>query len=205
MKKQDQVIGGLFRYKYFLFKFIALFSAHLLSGVVASTAVLSVIDFDDTTLETREEHRGVFGTPFRLFRIEPRINTMQSTQVGPAYVDVSPAQLKRLEPYLGSGSQFGAIARRATLDNGQVIVPGEYTLRDPDSFLYFFSAEAGSGDYRLLSDFQRAEERAARGEGDWRGPLWEFMLAHLAHQPVAQSFGFITARGHEPWEFHALF
>lgn len=167
---------------------------------LATTIVLA--DFDDTTVETRESFGGTFKTGFKLFRIEYRATTLQPVYNGPPVITVTPVDMHRIKRYLGEGpAKLGAINRRVNLEDGQVIVPGYYTIRSPDTFEYFMTAPAGEN--YLLRDFRLAEKRDP--EGAFKGQFWDIMCRILASEKGAEALGFISARGHSLEEWRELF
>lgn len=156
----------------------------------AATIVMS--DFDNTIVETREAQDGTFQTPFVLFRIEQRATTLQDAPRGPAEIHLSPIEFHRNRAYFGKGSgQPGALNRKIELQDGTVVNPGLYYVRNPESFRHFFSTDDRNNP---LEDLKAAQSRDA--EGKWKGPFWETMVKILANPESARTFGLITARGH---------
>ncbi|MBY0369166.1 hypothetical protein K2X33_00670, partial [bacterium] len=172
-----------------------------LAAPPAKAVSLTFSDFDNTLIETRESAGGTFETPFVLFRIEQRANTLQSPPSGPAEVLLNPIEFHRNKAYFGKGNgEPGALNREMTLKDGSKITPGEYYLRNPDSYRYFFSTP---GRNNVLEDLKAAEKRDP--EGKWKAAFWPNMVEQLSNPESAKHFGLITARGHSKQDWEEFF
>lgn len=180
--------------------FSTILSLFLSINLQAKVIILG--DWDNTIVENRKENGGTFQTLFKLFRIEQRSTTMQEEVSGPETVWVNHSDLHKIKKYLGKGSREpGAISRRVTLEDGSSICPGDYFIKNPETFENFITYKNEKN--ILLEDFQLAEKREPRES--WQGPFWKYMALILSNEETAKSFGVITARGHSIEQWKELF
>ena len=165
------------------------------SATAYAQVIINIFDFDGTLMEDRQVRDGAFNPEFVLFRNNTRINLFQDVPTGPEAITVTHQDLEKMKPYLAQGEgRPGAMGRTVKLANGTDIKPGEYYLRNPDSFKYF--REAPVGENYLLKQFKDAEQVASATGKTWKGPAWKYFV-HLCETPKgARTIAISTARGH---------
>lgn len=178
--------------------FLLIFSVQNLKA-----ASLVFADFDDTIVESRKERNGSFQGRYLIFKNVYRSSTLTPEADGDMVIEVSTAEFRELRHLMARGKNDpGVLAEEFELSNGQRIFPGEYEIRDPDTYLYFRpNPEAGGESYLV-----EAMKKALRNGGDkWQGLYWESMLQILNDPEAAQYFGIITSRGHDSEEWNEFF
>ncbi len=172
------------------------------SPVHARTFLL--LDADDTIFESRIERGGVFSTPIRVFRVDERTNTLQPIARGPETVDLSAQDYERLQFLLTREDGIPGSQQSFKLESGATIIPAEYRLIAPQSYIFF--NEGMDGTNHLLARFKLAEKQASAEEGKtFKGPLWDLMISCLNDADCAPGFGVVTARGHSRAEWAEFF
>lgn len=169
-----------------------------------SQITINIFDFDGTLVEDRQSRDGAFNPNFILFRNNTRLNLLQEVAVGPEVVEVGQQDLEKIKPYLAAGEgRPGAIGRTAKLESGLQIKPGEYFLRNPDSFKFF--REAPAGENYLLQQFQAAEHLARESGQKLFGPAWAYFVELCKTPEGARTIAISTARGHSEREWAEFF
>jgi hypothetical protein len=180
--------------------FCAIVSLFFSVNLPAKVIILS--DWHNTLVECRKEYGGTFQTLFKLFRIEQRSTTMQEEVSGPETVWVNHSDLHKIKKYLGKGPREpGALSRRVTLEDGSSITPGEYFIKNPESFEKFITYNNPVNE--LFEDFKRAEKLEPKNA--WHGPFWKYMVLILSNEETAKSFGVTTAAGYSIEQWKELF
>ena len=188
----------LFQFNARLNLFVLLFLSQLLSGTVeAATYFFS--DFDNAVVESREEKHGTFKSHYQLYLLPQRANVLQPDLAQlPKVIKVTPREYERIKDSLAKhDNEPGAIGKKYRLESGELIDPGNYIVRNPDSFEYFM--EAPTGRNYLLESFKDAETRTT---GSYKGQIWKTMALFLSNPETAKNFGLLTARAHSrvEWE-----
>lgn len=161
---------------------------------------LDIFDFDGTLVENRQVREGTFNPKVVLYRIEQRLNLIQTEAQGPKSITITYQDLHKISEYLGAGEgQPGSVKREVELSDGTRIRPGEYYLRLPDSFQFFREAPLGSKRNYLLETMIEAEAKGP--EGQWKGPLWQLFSELTQTKEGAERIAIITARGHSRTEW----
>lgn len=174
-------------------------------GLEAQAQVtVAYFDYDGTTVEHRQSQGGTHSTTHVLFRVqEGGIHLLAGIQPGPETIEVSQQDFNKLLPFLAKGhGQPGAINRNVTLEGGQVIQPGLYFMRVPETFKYFRESREPGRNY-LLEDFKKAESRSENGE--FKGRFWTLFQDWCSTKESADRFSILTARGHSQAEWQQLF
>lgn len=177
-------------------------SAILFGGSLshATPIHLNIFDFDGTLVENRQVREGTFNPKVVLYRIEQRLNLIQTEAQGPKSITITYQDLHKISEHLGAGEgQPGAVKREVELSDGSRIRPGEYYLRLPDSYQFFREAPQGSKRNYLLETMIEAEAKGP--EGQWKGPLWQLFSALTDTKEGAERIAIITARGHSRTEW----
>lgn len=167
---------------------------------------LYVFDFHGVIVETRADRVGKdggFPQRFRLFRNFIRSNNLQKAPDGPATVDVTPAELEKIEKLIArADGRPGTLNRSFKTSQGVEFIPGEYHLRTPDSYFRFH--EDVQGQNHLLEALNEAEARDPSGKS-WRGRFWDMMVQVLSKPETAKSFCLVSASGHSRREWMEFF
>ncbi len=177
------------------------------------TVILS--DFDGVFIEDRNVYdldgklrrRGAFKTRVVLFRQELREHSIQEVPSGPETVEVDWETFThiRRNGLLAQGPRHLGNQIDSLKDiEGNEFYPGEYELRQPASYKYYFEADEEGRNY-LLEDFKEAEKLSETRGYDWRGRHWKAIEKILNHEETARHFGIITARGHSIEEWKEFF
>lgn len=175
----------------------------IMTGGAALAETIILLDFDGSVVNFRKDLGGSFETTYRIFRLTYRANTLQAIPSGPEYLDVSGGELFEIRNQLAAGEgKPGTLNKTYTLRSGLKFTPGEYFLKDPESYFRFFAAPKGSN--YLLEDFKAAEARDRSGKS-WQGRFWDPMTKILSTQEGANALSLISARGHSHEEWVEFF
>jgi hypothetical protein len=170
------------------------------SASAHAQVTINFFDFDGTLVEDRQVRDGAFNPEFLLFRNNTRLNLLQDVATGPETITVTHQDLEKMKPYLAQGEgRPGAIGRTVKLANGMEIKPGEYFMRNPDSYRFF--REGPAGENYLLKQFKDAEQVARETGKTFKGPAWDYFVHLCESESGARSIAISTARGHSEAEW----
>jgi hypothetical protein len=165
------------------------------------SSIVNPVKFDQRT-------PGIYGTKIRLFKIQHRPNTVVSIPEGPDMVEVSLTDLNTTltrynaithvdESILSPADGRIGSLEKVTLEDGQVITPGLYYLKSPESYEYLM--ESPEGRSYPLEDFKSAEQLETQRLGTMKGPFWKPFMHLLSNQESAGRVGLIMSRGQDPY------
>ncbi len=177
------------------------------------TIILS--DFDGVFVEDRVlvnsrgkvSVEGAFKTPVILFRQELRGHSIQDVPTGLEEIQVdwhTFMKIQRRDLLAKGPRQLGNQIDSFKTINGESFYPGEYEIRLPQTYKYYFESFEKGKNY-LLDEFKLAEKRAKARGVSWKGRHWKTIEKILSTAETAKNFGIITARGHSKKEWKEFF
>lgn len=173
------------------------------STTVFAQVKLRIFDWDNTLVENRQSKSGTFSSKIIIYRINQRLNLLQTQADGPEELHITQQDYKRIESHLGKGEgRPGSIGREVELDNGLKIQPADYYMRNPDSYRFFREGNSPKENH-ILNAFKEAELN--QNGVTWQGPLWKYFVELCSTQEGADSVIIATARGHSTDEWDVLF
>lgn len=172
-------------------------------GFSAFAEEVILADFDDTIVESRPEMDGGFVAKYILYLNPYRANTIQEVPQGEEKLVISTYDYRRLRNLLSYGQHTPGSLKPFELSDGRVIVPGNYQVLFDQSF-QFFRPSGVKAQSHLVDQF--TDTFSIRGKSNsWQGLYWESMRKILSTERGAKAFRILTSRGHESWEWDALF
>jgi hypothetical protein len=183
-----------------------------------------ISDFDDTLIESTEARKGLFATPYVIFKIAYHDEYLRifedEFKALPEQLIISPKDWEKIKLHLGDGNR-----QTGNLGNGKFspkeawarnprtgelepfeesFRPAFYMKMNPDSYKFY---GPGERENPLLRDLKSALNRSSEGaqEEKWRGIAWPLMKGFLSHPETAKRFLLATARYHRVEEFMEFF
>lgn len=161
--------------------------------------VFILSDFDNTFVESRHEVGGTFDTLVRVFRVQSSVSSEDLEEVGPDVVELTHHDLQRVSSFLARSPEVPGLDQTVvTLKSGLKIRPSQYSIRVPESYLYFGAIPDTDQGHWLLEDLRSAG-------ANWKGPFFKVFQDFLNSEEGARQVGILTARGHAREVWHRFF